>query len=405
MTAYTTPFDERVLEELTREVNVVARNVHIIVTVLDETYQLPVDIDEWNLDCSETRIPHVRGDFIAAIPDWWFDQQASTDETGWNPEYVRSQVDPREGVRIVGDLGYVYQDGTEDVHEGFDLIVTDFQLVYPASAIQFTVACDEMLVDFAQLPFAIPAATNPPAKNYANLVEMIEGVVLDNTGLNIAIATTLPPITVMPEGMTLTGVKAWAISDVSTTIHQWADAVGAVLWCDQMSRWHLDAAPKIGSAKAMLHGGTLGQIIEYTDRRTLDGFASRVAVSYPDVDADPEPWRIVEDVTAPLVKTDELDRGGWEGSTNSSTGEAVHDPAGDYIAGRMKLRGRSVDMTITAHLWLRVWDTVTAEEPRTDPLQVSGGNTDQVRGLITSLVTRSTGTQTMTTRLETNSPY
>lgn len=411
MTSYTAPFDDRVTSEIVREVNVVARNVFLIVQVLDETYQLPIDVTDGSIDCSETRIPHVRGDFTAAIPSWWYDRDASYELTGWVPEYVRANLDPRQGVRVIGDLGYVYQDGTEDIHEGFDLFLTDFQLVYPARQMELTVACDEMLVDFAQLPFSIPEATSPPARNYSNLAAMIEGVVEDQTGLEIDINSTIGSITSMPEGISLTGVKAFAISDLSSTIHHWADAVGAVLWCDQMSRWHLDPAPSFGRSKAMLHGGTFGQIIEYTDRRTLDGYATRVALRYPDNDNDPELWGIVNETGAPVRKTEELDLGRWEGGYNATTGEAGADPSGAYVASRMKVRGRSIDLTIPAHLWLRVWDTITSEEPRVDDAYVSGaaslGNSPpgHERGLITSIVTRLDGTQTITTRLETNSPY
>lgn len=309
---------------------------------------IELEIVDWDLDVDETRIPHVRADITIATPD------ATTLEL----------LDPRNEVYIEVDVGYVYNDGSLDVHGYINLGLT--RCVDGPTNTRLTVESEEAFVDDGNVPID-RGGTTTSTKTYTH--ELISEVLTTYT--DAALTPTLDNqigLVALPSPHSMT-YRPTAVVDAVEQAKTWAAAHDAVLWCDQERVWRLWPTPTAtGSPVAHIETGQSGNMTTYERVRSrTDGWANRILATYED---NPAAWYVLPSApTSPTDTTtfrDRVHRATFSvvpaSATVGTTGlVSPADPAVAELRNRVMTRGRRLKIDTVVHLWIRAGHYITVD--------------------------------------------
>lgn len=283
--------------------------------------------------------PHVQATFECVIPD-----QATLD-----------LLDPRKGVRVLVDAGYVYADERRDVHPFVDLQL-DSRIVSrddSADVLRLEASGDERTVQSWTVPLgasrAYPAGA-VIADVIQDLLEWVGPYRIDE------LVNTLDRRYVLDEGlMVSSGETVWGL------ISSLADFAYGWVYYDGLGGWRIVDRPNYAARSGhLVKTGPNGTVTASTVELSRDnGYGNAVLLRYRD---DRIGYAVVTsgDLApvngAPLV-TYELDR------TRLSASQESADSAAAAVLRRALSRGRSVTLDAVAALWLRPGATVAIQLP------------------------------------------
>ena len=332
MTLIAAPYDESTPDLLTRTLTHIARAT----LITDAGDEVPLDLEDGTLRWDETQSPRVQATLTCTLPD--------------DPALLW-RIDPRLGVRIVLDIGYLRPGGYEDVHRIADLGLRTRVVNRPERTIELEAHSDEaLLIDNA-------ASTSLPI-NTTSTTAAITAVI------NLALTPTLPILVTAAAGPAVNQTQVNA--DKWETIADLADGIGAQVYDDGLRQWHI--APRVTAVAAdpvyELTVGASGTII--AARNTLSrvpdvgGWANRVYLRYA--------WTDAGGVDHVITSVRQITSGTYRADTGNvvtlplertvATTQARADAAAAALVARTVTRGARLDQTAIAAYWLRPGMTV-----------------------------------------------
>lgn len=306
---------------------------------------IDLDIIAWDLYVDEFSIPHAKATIIVATPD------AADLE----------MLDPREQVYIEVDVGYVYPDGTIDLHNYITLGLRACEDDPTHTTLR--VSSEESFVDDDNVDTGRVGGSTV-TKTYVD--ELIEDILTTytNTAIVPTINNGLGNIALpSPHGMSY---KPYEVRDRVEQAKKWAAAVDAVLWCDQQGVWQLQDTPTIGTPVAEIATGKPhGTMTSYRRIRTRDGgWANRVLADYVLAGGTAMGWGLVPAAdTSGGTYRNKIARSEFTytplyASVDSTNHVSPTDPAVNELLNRTKSRGRTLRIDTVVHLWIRAGHTI-----------------------------------------------
>ena len=203
------------------------------------------------LDYDETRAPRAQLQLQCVLPA----TKAELD-----------RLDPRQGVRVELDLGYVRPDGSEDVATVADMGLRRVVVDYAAQTMTLTVQGDEaMLVDAS--PVAVGKLDNVAS-------HALGAQTLLNQAIN-------PPPDWVQTGSVGGAVTVDPVSDRWATAQDLADAVGSALYDDGLRTWHWEPVPVLaGTPDVTLATGPEGLVLAPEATLARDAWFNYVQLRY-----------------------------------------------------------------------------------------------------------------------------
>lgn len=373
MTAVTAPFDARAALELAHGVGL---EWEVFVTSPLWPEEITLTPSSVELSEDETWWPRSRVDITCAVPE-------DVD--------MRDAIDPRKHVIVDVWATYVYSDEVRDRQHVASMLLFSREINNQESNqwMKLEAYCDEMLLEDHAVRVNRGFSVGVHYWDTAN--EAFEGVLELLTGEVRGFESEFDPAVVLPAPYPMQYDEG-TVTDPVAYLRAWADSLGAVLYCDALGTWHLDQAPSIAAvSSAILFSGPDGLVTGSTEKLTRELWANRVFITYGQTLDDGtevhswleqtptiEPYDRVYIESRPLPPDAEID----------PVYGFVEDPAINALFDRMLSRGDELTLTVVAHLWLHVGDTITVTTP----------TTPQQRVLVASIRTRHDGTQTITTR-------
>lgn len=331
----------------------------------DDDYALTVT--EWELTIDEEREPHAKLTMTLAMPE---------------PD-ILAVIDPRREQYVTLEAGYKWDDETTETDPNYAYMQLRKRIINTEQG-TVSIECysDEDRVADSDMPVAYVSGTSLTFTSATSQIAYFLG----GSTLN----STIPSETQLPSEYPMSGVDPAEITDTLQTVRAWADAIGAVIYADQAGTWHLHPAPVLGTSTAILAtgaAGTIGRIVDALDRDS--GWGTHLVVTYDNASYSPRRWAEYDDTqVGEAKKVIHLERRDPPPNATADAGGKVADPALPGLMKRIRDRAAQLEVTIPAHLWLRVYQTITATPP----------DADQQRVLVAAVTTRSNGTQTVRTR-------
>lgn len=298
-----------------------------------------------------------------------------TFDEGWAP-HVRAQVrvmipddpaelallDPRAGVRIVIEAGYMYSgDTVADLHEVADLGLRTRVVARPGNVVTLTATSDEAIL--MDRIWAEVAPGEIPTTGISEAAEWIVETATGETGnfLSYVAAGYRPDLlteAVMPLGVDWWSVLSGIVDDAGLWIRDRGDRV-----------FELRARPTgAGRAAGVLATGPGGLIVSSESALTLDEWGNAVylvSTWRDESDVEHRVQSIAYTMSGPYDVTEIGTRWQMFERTHPTT-QGASDDAARALLARCLTRGRRVSVTAPAMYWLRPGDTVTVQLPTGD---------------------------------------
>lgn len=256
-------------------------------------------------------------------------------------------LDPRTGVRVRLDAGYLYDGTTPDVHTLADLGLRTRPLRESpgGDSLSIALASDEALAqDWTPLGASL---TFPPG---TAVVTVVRDVVHWRILPDAVFLNTLPGSAVTTEAITVTtGTDVWAL------LADLVDQVGGWLYVDGSRIWTLTTRPEAaGVSRHIVKGGELGTREDLESVLDRETWANAVLLTY---DGGQQSWAWVESgplsvTAAPVRVFRHTRRAPWPGADPAKR-------AARSLVRRTVTRGRGMTFKAVAALWLRPGHTIT----------------------------------------------
>lgn len=149
--------------------------------------------------------------------------------TAANPGVV---IDPRAGHRLRIDAGYVYADGTRDVHQLADLSITSADTDTVPGTVSLTAQSDEILVQ-QSAQWQVVDIVNTYATYATAVADLL-------TRALYPFAPTIVTGGMDGTGDTLTDYRVVIGTPWWSHVQTLANVAGGVVYCDEARTWHLD---------------------------------------------------------------------------------------------------------------------------------------------------------------------
>lgn len=301
----------------------------------DLTGALDLELLDVSLDWDERRAPRVSADLTISVPDNLADLAI---------------LDPRTGVRVEIDCGYIRPGGDEDVYTVADLGLRSIKINRPTNTIVLSCGSDEMLVIDAS-----PAATgNVVGTSHSDaIVKLIKACI-----------SPAPKIT-----STITGaaVTVDPVTDRWATIGDVADRVTAQVYDDGQRDWYIKPVPTVATTPELaLTVGSNGTILASDSTLDRNSWFNYVFLRYK--------WTNTSGVAQEVRATAYVSDGPYSitGAAGKRiyieerevpTSQSVANAAAAAILSRFLTRTRNYSLTCTAAYWLRPGMTVSVTLP------------------------------------------
>lgn len=323
-------------------------------------------LKDWTLTFDESRAPRV--ELHATIPD---------------DAALATTLDPRIGVRVEVDAGYLDAAGTEDAYTIADLGLRAVRRsVGTADLLELTAASDEALVIDAS-PAVTGAWTGTPANIIAALIT--------------ASISPRPKITITATG----GASATLdpVTDRWTTIDDLADQITADVYDNGLREWVI--APRVTAAATTpdltIIPGTPGTLIAADRTAARDEWANYVTVRYRwrSGTTDNEVLATAYAASGDYLITGPSGKRSLIFDRTTPTTQAAANAAAATLLARSLTRGRSVTVTTISAYWIRPGSTLAIRLP---------GDTAATPHLVSSVMFRADGAMTAVCRVPDPSP-
>lgn len=312
----------------------------IVATHPDWAQDITLEVDSASVTFDEGWAPHVQATLQCRLPD----------DLG-----VLSDLDPRAGVRVQIETGYVL-DGAEDVHLLADLGLRSRTTLRPANLLRIQASGDEAI-----LQDNLWSDSTPGAVPTTGLVEAVEWLIDQGTSGTYVLDSDIPTgynAGALTEAAMPTGDDFWSV--LSGVV----DDGGAWVRDDGTRTFRLGERPSVaGVSRAQLATGPGGTVVDAEESLDRDLWANAVLVrsAWRDsLGAD----RLV--IARSWVSSGDMAPGaaGWRWrrvDRSSPTTQAAANAAAGAILQRTVTRGRGHTIGAKAAYWLRPGQTVTVQ--------------------------------------------
>jgi hypothetical protein len=276
-------------------------------------------------DYDETRAPRLQGTLVCVMPA----TQAEVD-----------RLDPRMGVRVELDCGYLRQGGTEDVATIMDVGLRRVRLNYADNTMTLTVAGDEAMV-------ADAAASATSKVNTATHA----------AGIQQLLGEAIAPAPVLSASVTGGAVTVDPVPDRWTAIQDLADRLEAAVYDDGLRNWFLKPVPTLASTPDLeLRTGEGGTVLVPEAELSREAWWNYVQLVYK--------WRNSSGAEQQLTSTAYVSAGPYAISGDAGkrillderrvqTTQAVANAASAAVLRRQLTRSRSFTFQAIAAYWVR----------------------------------------------------
>ena len=305
--------------------------------------ELEIDGDSLELTLSEDWAPYAqaRGSFV--IPD------------------RLDELDPRLNARLEIDLGYVYPDGTRDVHTVADLGLRTRPVRRPANVLELDAGSAEYRAqDYRAMFWAgmERSGLNEAVSWLAGYAEFPDTPRVQSVfGAKYA-AAALAEIEVD------LGTDYWSLMDDA------AARAGARVWCDELGTWRIGRrVESVGTPAHVLTVGENGTIVTSDAGLGREDWANAVCLRYRWTDAANNE-RIIygraQLSSGPFASTQVGHKVYFE-EISRPVSLAAANAAATAKLRILSTRGRSLNLTAAAAYWLRPGQTVQIQLPTGEP--------------------------------------
>lgn len=300
------------------------------------SFPAPVELDltDARIDWDEKRAPRVQASLECVAPDLG----------------TVDLLDPRAGVRVDIEAGYVRPDGTEDTHLVADLGIRRRTATEPGSTLRLELASDE-----ARLIDAAPAAgyTLTDSSHADAIGQLIADGVYPAPPISAAV--TGDPVTVSP------------VTDRWSTAVDLADRLGAQVYDDGLRTWHIEPAPTLaGTPDLSITVGQAGTLTATDDTLDRDEWFNYVLLRYRWTDTagvDQQVLGTAYVATGPYAITGPAGKRIFIDEREIPTTQADANAAAAAVLDRQLSRGTTYRLTAIAAWWLRPGMTVAVTLP------------------------------------------
>lgn len=299
---------------------------------------ITLDVERLTVSWDEARAPRVQATLSCKVPQ----DQATLDA-----------LDPRTGVRIQIDAGYVRPGGVQDVHTIADLGLRYRRVSRPDNTLELGAASDEALViDNHWAGSTLTASSVPDAMT--TVLRQVFPAAAPTVSAAAGSAVTLDPVT-----------------DRWTALDDLADRIDADIYDNGLRQWFITARPAVtGTAAAALKVGANGTVLDsdtgLTREGSATGWANRVVLEYDWRDQNGQDQRILAtaDVTSgPFAVTGPGMVKVFHETRDVPTTQAEANTVARNLLRRRLSAGRSMTLSSVAAYWLRPGMTVTVQLP------------------------------------------
>lgn len=367
MADLTAPWDPRAAAEITQPVR------HVIEVYANHTSwpaRVRLDVEAGTVEFSEERAPHVQAQVTLRVPP---------------TQAVLDSLDPRLGVELQIDAGYVYPGGVRDVHRLATLRLWERTTTRPGNLVTLSARSGEArLIEWMPLG----ASTSFTAAHDA--------------GASIAalIGWALPGATVvneLPPAPFVTGADTLAIGtgdNLMSALFDIADRAGnGWVYEDGNGTWRIGRRPEVaGQSAAILKVGVNGTLTASDASLSLDDWYNAVLVEHSWYDTEPHTVHGWAEVTSGPLSVAAVGRRALKVVRDYTGSTATARVSAAALVQRTVSRGRGLRIQVgAAPYWVRPGSTVTVQLP----------TGSQERHLVTSIQfdLRASGTANIATRL------
>ena len=325
----TAPFPaevEQLLTESHRQV-VRARATHPALTGAVE-----LAVEDITVSWNETTAPRVAANMSVTIPD---------------DSEMLAALDPRTGVRVEIDCGYVLPGGEEQVYTIADLGLRNRAIQRPANTVALACASDEMLAIDAS-PTASETVTGT---SHSDAIQK----------LIKACISPAPRITSTVSG---DAVTVDPVFDRWDTLNDIADRIGARAYDDGLRDWTITTSPVVSTPSLTLTVGENGTVLTSDESLDRDGWFNYVLLRYKWTDTasvDHEVKATAYVKTGDYAITGPAGKRIFEAQREVPTTQAQANTAAASILSRLLTRAGSYRIQSVAAYWLRPGMTVSVK--------------------------------------------
>lgn len=328
----TSPFDattEALLAESHRQV-VRARATHP-----NFSAPMELDLEDCSLSWDGARAPRVQASLTCKVPETVADLAV---------------IDPRLGVRVEIDCGYILPGGEEDVQTIADLGLRQIKVSRPDNRVLLECASDEALLIDAS-----------PAANASTTGATTAAAITDLIGQGIS------PAPMVTSSVTGPSVTVDPVTDRFETVRDLADRVNAKVYDDGLRDWFIVPAPTVAATPNMsLTVGEGGTILDSDSTLTRDGWFNYVYLRYR--------WTNTSGVDQSVQATAAINEGPFAITGPSGkriymeerevpTTQAEANAAAAALLDRFMTRSTTYSLSSIAAYWLRPGQTVSVTLP------------------------------------------
>lgn len=302
-----------------------------------------LDVESGTLTFDESRSPFVTADLVARVPS-----AAEVD-----------LLDPRTGVRLEVDAGYVYGDGVRDVHPLAVLHVWSRNVERPGNTLSISARSGEsrMIDDTVLGPPLTFGAQADAGQAIAQLIALA--------------APGAPVVNTLPAATFVTGADVRTVGpgdDLMAAARDIADRAGnGWVYEDGLGTWYVRPRPELaGLSSATFKVGPGGTLERATSALELDEWYNAVVVVYRWDGGESVGW--AEVTTGPMAPASAGRRRVLTVTRDAQGSPGDARNAAAAILDRTVSRGRSLSLQVaSAPYWLRPGRTSTVQLPTGTP--------------------------------------
>lgn len=303
---------------------------------------IPLDIETGTINYSETQVPFITAEMALRVPP----SQTELD-----------LLDPRQGVMIEIDAGYVLPNGARDVHRLANLYLWNRVVTRPDNLVQLSARSAE-----SRLMEWIPLGQSKSFNSSAVSTEAISQL----------IAWALPSANIetsMTAASFVTGADIMAVGtgdNVMRAIMDIADRAGdGWVYEDGLGTWYVRNRPKfVGQSAAQLRVGANGTITHSDATLSLEDFYNSVLVEHRWYDGEQKTTYGWAEVTSGPYSVAAVGRRTLKVTREYTGSAATAKIAAAALVARTVSRGRSISVEVgSAPYWVRPGSTVTIQLP------------------------------------------
>ncbi|WP_144630287.1 hypothetical protein [Arthrobacter woluwensis] len=286
-----------------------------------------------------------------------------------------AKLDPRNrAVTVTVDAGYIWPDGTEDIHTVFTGQLDNRVARTPGAVVDINASSAETLTQESGW------MGDEVFQTYNGVREAVTAWLAYALGKAPLVTTNIAYGT-RPD--LVTGVQVSTGTDMWSLIDQVTNAADLRVYVDDSGAWHLEAKPRVaGVTSAFLSMGNGGIVTDSTDTLSRDGYYTSAVLVYEWTDAGGTDRKVIGKYGAAAGKT-------YSARLTIPVTQAVANAAALVRVRNLSTRGAGYQLTGVPCWWLRPGHTV----------EVSLANGSQARHIAREITFDLTGaTMTVTTR-------